>query len=184
MCIRDSNITSNGQSDVFVLKLNSAGQAAVGVSWQTTDGSDTNYGSITLGGTSGDYSYWVAVDGAGNVYTTGNFSGTVNFGAGVVVSAGDRDAYVSKYNAAGAHQWTTTFGGTGADWSYGVAVDGAGNVHVAGYFTNTVDFGAGNVTSNGNTDVFVTKLNSSGAHQWTTTFGGTGTDYSLSLIHI
>ena len=39
--------------------------------WDTTAGSDTNYGSITFGGTGGEYSYGVAVDGSGNVYVTG-----------------------------------------------------------------------------------------------------------------
>ena len=37
----------------------------------TTAGSDTNYGSITFGGTSTDYGFGVAVDGFGNVYVTG-----------------------------------------------------------------------------------------------------------------
>ena len=36
--------------------------------WDTTAGSDTNYGSITFGGTSSDIGYDVAVDGSGNVY--------------------------------------------------------------------------------------------------------------------
>ena len=80
--------------------------------WDTTAGNDTNYGSITFGGTGTDYGYGVAVDGSGNVYTTGYFEGTVDFGAGDVTSAGGRDGFVTKYNAAGVHQWTTTFGGT------------------------------------------------------------------------
>ena len=96
--------------------------------WDTTAGNDTNYGSITFGGTGTDYSYGVAVDGSGNVYTTGYFEGTVDFGAGDVTSNGDYDVFVTKVNAAGAHQWTTTFGGTQSDYSYEVAVDGSGNV--------------------------------------------------------
>ena len=80
--------------------------------WDTTAGSDTNYGSITFGGTDTDYGHGVAVDGSGNVYTTGVFVGTVDFGAGNVTSAGGYDVFVTKRNAAGAHQWTTTFGGT------------------------------------------------------------------------
>ncbi|MDP6863523.1 MAG: SBBP repeat-containing protein, partial [Acidimicrobiales bacterium] len=163
--------------------------------WDTTAGSDTNYGSITFGGTDNEIGFGVAVDGSGNVYTTGYFSGTVDFGAGNVTSAGGIDVFVVKLNSAGqavvapggGGAWDTTagsdtnygsitFGGTGTDYGRGVAVDGSGNVHVAGYFRNTVDFGAGDVTSAGAEDAFVTKLNSAGAHQWTTTFGGTGTN--------
>ena len=144
--------------------------------WSTGAGGDPNWGSTTFGGTSNDRAYAVAVDGSGNVYTTGYFEGTVNFGAGDVTSAGATDVFVTKLNSAGAHQWTTTFGGTSSDVGYGVAVDGSGNVHVTGHFNGTVNFGAGNVTAVGASDVFVTKLNSSGAHQWTTTFGGTSND--------
>ena len=128
--------------------------------WDTTAGNDTNYGSITFGGTGTDQSHGLAVDGSGNVYPSGYFNGTVDFGAGNVTSAGEGDVFVTKYNAAGAHQWTTTFGGTSNDAGYGVAVDGSSNVYVTGNFEGTVDFGAGNVTSNGSNDVFVTKLNS------------------------
>ncbi len=141
--------------------------------WSTGAGADSDWGSTTFGGTSDDHGYSVAVDGSGNVYTTGYFAGTVDFGAGNVASAGGDDVFVTKLNSSGAHQWTTTLGGTENDRGWGVAVDGSGNVHVTGHFNGTVNFGAGNVTSAGATDVFVTKLNSSGAHQWTTTFGGT-----------
>ena len=64
--------------------------------WDTTAGSDTNYGSITFGGTGGEYSYGVAVDGSGNVYATGYFQGTVDFGGGDVKCNGSVDAFVSK----------------------------------------------------------------------------------------
>ena len=70
--------------------------------WDTTAGNDTNYGSITFGGTSTDYGQGVAVDGSGNVYTTGVFQGTVDFGAGNVTSNGSYDVFVTKRNAAGA----------------------------------------------------------------------------------
>ena len=64
--------------------------------WDTTAGNDTNYGSITFGGTDRDAGYDVAVDGSGNVYTTGTFQDTVNFGAGNVTSAGNSDVFVTK----------------------------------------------------------------------------------------
>ena len=117
------------------------------------------------------------MDGSGNVYTTGQFSGTVDFGAGDVTAAGvNRDIYITKLNSSGAHQWTNTYGDSPADWGSGVALDTAGNVHVTGTFLGTVDFGAGNVSSAaGGNDGFVVKLNSSG--QAVVAPG-------LSLIHI
>jgi hypothetical protein len=53
-----------------------------------------------------------------------------------------------------------------------VAVDGSSNVYTTGKFKNTVDFGAGNVTSAGGDDGFVVKLDSAG--DATTTGGGGG----------
>jgi len=63
------------------------------------------------------------------------------------------------------------FGNTsGFEEGYSVAVDSSGNVYTTGYFEGTVDFdpGAGttNLTSNGNYDVFVSKLDSSGNLVW------------------
>ena len=151
--------------------------------WDTTAGSDTNYGSITFGGTGTDYSYGVAVDGSGNVYATGYFEGTVDFGAGDVTSAGGRDGFVTKYNAAGVHQWTNTFGSDLDAAGQGVAVDSAGNVYVTGYFVGIVDFGSGDVRTLrfSTVEVFVTKYNAAGVHQWTDAFGGVSGDSGKSV---
>ncbi|MEC8924176.1 MAG: SBBP repeat-containing protein, partial [Actinomycetota bacterium] len=173
-CVRLATAT------LLVLSLLAGWGSAVGA-WSTGAGGDPNWGSTTFGGTGFDWGGQVAVDGSGNVYTTGYFNNTVNFGAGDVTSAGSYDVFVTKLNSAGAHQWTTTLGGTGAELAYSVAVDGSGNVYTTGYFTGTANFGAGNVTSAGIWDVFVTKLNSAGAHQWTTTFGGTDSEVGYSV---
>src|SRR5262245_43749372 len=59
----------------------------------------------------------VCIDAAGNVYITGKISddltgNTVSFGGAALVSAGDDDGFVAKFNAAGVHQWSLRFGGT------------------------------------------------------------------------
>ena len=59
--------------------------------------------------------------------------------------------------------FAVTFGGTSSDIGYGITVDSSGNSYITGIFRGTVDFGSGNVTSPGGTDIFVLKLNSSGA---------------------
>lgn len=90
------------------------------------------------------YVYGLATDASGNIYATGSFYGTVDFnpGAGVATrtSAGSSDTYVLKLTSAGNFAWAETFGGTGSDTGFGIAVDPSGVVHVAGYFSATVDF--------------------------------------------
>ena len=59
-----------------------------------------------------------------------------------------------------------------------MAVDGSGNVVVAGTFgSGTVDFGGGPLTSAGNEDIFVAKYSSTGAHLWSKRFGGADPDH-------
>ena len=55
-----------------------------------------------------------------------------------------------------------TFGGTNFDQGYDITIDSSGNSYITGYFNGTVNFGGGDVTSAGSTDIFVLKLNSSG----------------------
>ena len=137
--------------------------------------------SQRFGGASFESGYGVAMDAAGNVVVTGYFAGTVDFGGGPLVSAGVNDIFVAKYNASGVHQWSRRFGGTSADLGYAVAIDGSGNVVVTGAFDGTANFGGGNLVSAGDYDVFVAKYNSSGVHQWSERFGGTGVDIGLAV---
>ncbi len=76
-------------------------------------------------------------------------------------------------------QWAYDTSGSGSDNGYAVAVDGDGNVVVAGYFVNTVDFGGGPLTSAGGSDVFAVKLSGDGEHLWSQRFGGTSDDFAL-----
>ena len=71
------------------------GWGSSAAAWDTTAGNDSNWGSTTFGGTGYDWASQVAVDGSGNVYTTGYFSNTVNFGAGDVTSAVSYDVFVT-----------------------------------------------------------------------------------------
>jgi hypothetical protein len=99
----------------------------------------------------------VAIDGAGNVLVTGYFNGSLSFGEGSIASAGLTDFFLVKLDPAGGHLWNQRGGGHFGDIGYGVAVDSANNVLVAGYFSGTADFGTGPLVSEGGSDVFVAK---------------------------
>jgi hypothetical protein len=153
---------NRGGSDMFLAKY--AG-ASGGYLW-----------AKTIGGTGYDSGTSVAVDSGANVYVTGYFDLSVDFGGGALSSAGGRDAFLVKYSSAGAHLWSKRFGSTGQDSGSSVAVDSSGNVFVAGTFTGSINLGGTTLTSAGGADIFVAKFSATGQHLWSKAFGGTSTD--------
>jgi hypothetical protein len=121
---------------------------------------------------------------------TGKFSddltgNTVSFGGTALVSGGDDDGFVAKFNAAGVHQWSIRFGGTGfPDIGNGIATDGT-SVYVVGTATNIITIGTSATTYNtigGGTDGLVMKLNATtGALDWVTRFGGAQADEGQAI---
>ncbi|MCC6794132.1 MAG: SBBP repeat-containing protein [Candidatus Hydrogenedentes bacterium] len=170
-----TNLVSAGQADIFVAKLDSSG---------------TLLWAQQIGGSLGDGAYSAAVDSGGNVYTTGPFSGTVDFdpGAGTVnlTSLGGFDVFVSKLDSSGNFVWAKQMGSSSHDEGYSVAVDSGGNVHTTGHFYGTVDFdpgaGSANLTAVGFNDIFVSKLDSSGNFVWVKQFGGSTSEVSRSVV--
>jgi len=163
------------QEDAFVLKLNPAGSALV-------------Y-STFLGGFNMDDGMAIAVDAAGNAYVAGETE-AVNFPT--TANAFDRtingafDTFVTKLNATGsALVYSSYLGGTAVEFPARVAVDGSGNLFIAGS-TSSTDFpttaGAFDRTHNGAFDVFLTKLNAAGSGLVFSTFlGGSGFDSAGGL---
>jgi len=141
------------------------------------------------GGTSDDEAYGVALDAAGNVYTTGyTNSSTAIATAGSYQStiAGNFDAFVAKFNSLGTTLlWGTYYGGTGNDWSYGITLDKNDNVYITGYTSSSngiATLGAYQANLYGVYDAFVAKFNSSGSLLWGTYFGGNGNDEGSAIV--
>ncbi len=130
-----------------------------------------------FGGTLGDEGHGVAVDAAGNVFVTGIFQNTADFGGGPFTSLGGNDIFLAKYGPAGDHVWSKAFGSTSSfDAGNAVAVDSPGNVVLAGFFSRTVDFGTGALTSLGTKEAFVARWTGAGVPQWSARYGSTSID--------
>jgi hypothetical protein len=139
----------------------------------------------------------IAADSSGNIYVTGGFAGVnVDFdsGAGTDLkdSNGGTDIFITKINSDGSYGWTRVMGGpvvvSGDDSGYSISTDLSGNIYTTGYFLGTdIDFdpdGAHDLkTSNGGTDIFITKINSDGSYGWTKTIGGTDSDVGNSITN-
>jgi hypothetical protein len=169
------NLTSAGNTDIFISKLDSSG----------------NFGwAKVMGGSSVDQSgYAISVDPSGNLYTTGNFSGTADFDPGPgtfnLTSAGGSDIFVSKLDSSGNFVWAKAMGGAYSEGGHKISVDSYGNVYTTGNFSSTADFDPGigtfNLTSAGNTDIFISKLDSSGNFVWAKAMGGSLNEYGYAI---
>lgn len=161
----------NANNDAFVVKLNAAGSALT-------------YATF-LGGSSNDIGSGIVVDSSDAVYVTGQTTSSdfpttagafdTSFGGGSY-----SDAFIVKLNAAGSALIYATFlGGSSNDSGYSAAVDSSGAVYVTGNtsssnFPTTVS--AYDTSLNGGSDVFVSKLNSSGSSLIFSTFLGGNSD--------
>ncbi len=161
-------LTSVGGYDLFMAKYALDGRLI----WVK------QFGSASANGMPGDDSINdMAVDGNGDVCVAGNFQDTVDFGGGLLSSAGPKDGFIAKLRGAdGSHLWSKRFGGTSSsDAGNGVCFDGAENVIMTGKFSGTNDFGTGPLVSSG-ADAVVVKYSASGAALWARRFGGTLVD--------
>jgi hypothetical protein len=171
------SLTSAGSSDIFVLKLDAAGNFI----WVAQMGGPANFASDL------DHARSIAVDAAGNVYTTGSFFDTSDFdpGAGVYNLTSNYtfqdDVFISKLDANGSFVWAKQIAGTSNEEGVSIAVDAAGNVYTTGIFYNTTDFDPGPAVYNltpvdeanfQNYDIYISKLDANGDFVWAKQLGG------------
>lgn len=169
------SITSAGQEDVFILKLDTQGV----FSW-----------AKTFRGLSSGYSRDIHVDDSNKLYVVGDFQGSFDFDPGSAsynrTSRGNTDYFIQKMDSSGKFLWAHTFGGSQWDVGYSVTTDVNNNVIIGGDYYGTVDFdptsAITNLRSNGSSDVFIQKLNSSGGLIWAKSIGGSQDD-DCARIH-
>ncbi|MGE0403527.1 MAG: SBBP repeat-containing protein [Kofleriaceae bacterium] len=124
----------------------------------------------------------VATDGAGNVYVTGYFFGTINLGGTDLVSSGIQEIVVASFAPDGTHRWSTRFGGVGSDQGAGMTVVG-GKVYVTGSYSMSVDFGGGVRTSAGFGDIFLLVLSAAdGSYVADRVYGDVDDDAGLDVV--
>ena len=126
----------------------------------------------------------ITIDENKNIYHTGRFRATQDFGGESISSKGFTDGYVHKLDPEGQHLWVNHFGSTESEAGLNIALKG-NDLFVTGYFEETIDFDYGsetdNATSLDNTDGFIQKLDLNGEHRWVITWGGQSLDNGNSL---
>src|SRR5690606_10525348 len=97
-------LNSTGGEDIFIAKIEGSGNQPLCSQhcwlWAKRDG-----------GSGPDMAESIAIDDSSNVYITGSFNGSTQFGADVLAGTGDTDVFVAKYNKSGQYKWSTRAGG-------------------------------------------------------------------------
>jgi hypothetical protein len=137
---------NKGHSDAFVVK---------------SAPDDTLKWRRRLGSWNYDLAYGVAADAAGNVVIVGYTKGSL-----VGPKKGGVDGFVAKYAPNGTVQWKRQLGSTQDDAVFGVAIDTAGNVVIAGSIAG---------------DAFVAKYEPDGTVQWSRRLGSTEADTAYGV---
>lgn len=164
------NVSSNGNLDAYILKLNKDGEFI----WINS-----------LGGTIGELGISSVVDGDGNIYTTGTTSSSfsidlIDGGSATVTNQGISDIYVVKFNSEGEAIWLKSYGGTGSAIGFDVDVDNNGHLFLVGQVQDSCFFENDLITVDG-TNALIMKLDSDGVIQWINSLGGNLTDVGRSV---
>ena len=162
--------------EIFVARYNADGTLA----WARSDG-----------GPRFDTAFGIAAFADGSSVVTGNFDGTATFGAGepnetTLISGGNPDIFVARYNTDGTLAWARSVVGTDFDRGMGIAAFADGSSVVTGLFGSTATFGAGEpnettLTSAGFRDLFVARYNAGGSLAWARSGGGIDSDRGFGV---
>ncbi len=168
--------TRAGDTDAFLVKINSSGS--------------TLLYSTYLGGSGSDRGSGVVIDPSGNAYVAG-FTSAIDFPTDSAFQnsfGGSFDAFVAKFdtNASGASSlvFCSYLGGTGDDKAYGIAIDSsASNLYVVGQ-TSSNNFpllSPAQPAFGGSFDAFVARISTTGTKIYATYLGGTGDDRGTGI---
>lgn len=156
----DIELQSRGHSDIFVAKLSNTGE------WLWAE---------RAGGTESDESFGIDLDIEGNVYITGYFRETADFGENELQSAGATDIFIAKLSTDGDWLWVMNIGGIVQQRGTAIKLDEDGNCFIGGYFNRSISFGETELQATGLSDVFIAKLNPDREWVWAQRAGSTGT---------
>lgn len=127
--------------------------------------------------TAADGGGYIAAGPNGGVYLTGGVDGILNFMGGQIVGTMGTDGFVARFDTDGSLVWGQKFGAAaGFEQSLALTSDANGGVVTGGLFNDTFAFSGGGqtLTSNGEFDLFLGKLDQAGSHVWSGTYGDIG----------
>jgi len=171
------DVTASGGAGADTNKGNSITRHGVGEFWGTKlDAAGNLEWRRFFGGTSNDRAYGVVQSNDGGFVLSGS-SESNDFD--ISESRGSYDYWVIKITEKGDLVWQSSFGGTGIDKAWDITkTNDNGYVIVGNTFSSDVDISK----NNGESDVWLIKIDDNGKLLWEKTYGGTQFDAAKSVI--
>jgi hypothetical protein len=144
-------VSAGGRPDIFVAKLDKLGRFR----W-----------AQRFGDNDPEEGRGVDADSRGNVYLSGEFSGTLHLGGHVLTSAGRNDLFVAKLSRNGVVRWASSMGGTGDEEDGEIETAPDGTSYVTGSFEGSGRFGNKTLTASGIRGAFLVKVSRTGQILW------------------
>lgn len=161
---------TNRGENAFITKLDTNGKVLWVKQWQRLTQGESRAEDIKI-------------DTLGNAYVLGRFSAAMIIGSTTLQNRGKYDMLLVKYDPQGKVLNTYSLGGADNDLGHALTLDSSNNIYIAGRVGSSVKYGTSMLTTAGANSLFVAKLNSQGALQWSY-FGGAGENnhiYRLGL---
>jgi Secretion system C-terminal sorting domain len=170
----DFSIISKGRTDIFVSKMNAQTGETIFLR--------------QIGSEEQEYANQHSIDAQNNIYVIGEFRNALDFDPGPEVAIfntkGLTDIFLLKLSSSGTYLWAKTYGSKGLDFGHSVSTDAQQNVIITGRYSDSVSFSdsLSPLTSRGGTDIFIAKLNESGATLWANGYGDTSNDQGNQVV--
>lgn len=159
-------LQSRGSEDIFVIVFNAEGRLDK---------------VIHAGGNFSDEANDISTDSFGNIFITGRYRQSAEFGSTLLSSTGDDDLFVAKVKHSGEYEWAKSAGGTNNDIGHGVVSDNVGGCTITGSFEFEMEIDSTLLSSAGLTDVFFAHYNSAGSLDWASNAGGYSSDVGFDI---
>ncbi|MEP7196158.1 MAG: T9SS type A sorting domain-containing protein [Saprospiraceae bacterium] len=165
--------SSIGDQDYFILKLDANGN----FKWVKTFGSKLRENIFDSN-----------IDDLGNIYIAGIYSDSIDFDPSNKVNLKIPigiyyNAFVQKLNSKGELIWVHSYDPNVLIWKLEISEND--NIILLGNYNNTSDLDPSPIqklfTSKGQSDIFITKMNSNGQIDWVKSYGGKGIESGESL---
>ncbi len=164
----DEFTISNGQEDVFICKYNKNGDCI----WVKS-----------FGGSWSDSGNKISISNS-NIFITGQVSSyDIEYDGNIIDNTNHKDMFIAKIDQNGNWGWFKNFGNFDYSYITDICIDDLENNYIIGVFSGQIYFDNFTLTSNGDSDTFIAKIDQNGNWLWAKNIGGVSTDGGYGVLY-